>query len=88
MAIDTPARLLLIMAPVVFINYVIESTDQGKLSKGIGNKPLEEWTCTTDTIPSHLVMSVMLDWLNLWAVPFGNDRIGRDGCEIYNRNSI
>ena len=42
MAIDTPARLLLIMAPVVFINYVIESTDQDELLKGIGNKPLEE----------------------------------------------
>ena len=56
------------MAPVVFINYVIESTDQGKLSKGIGNKPLEEWTCTTDTIPLGYVI---LDWLNLWAVPFG-----------------
>ena len=41
MAIDTPARLLLIMAPVVFINYVIESTDQGELLKGIGNKPLQ-----------------------------------------------
>ena len=33
------------MAPVVFINYVIESTDQGKLLKGIGNKPLEPVCC-------------------------------------------
>ena len=45
MAIDTPARLLLIMAPEVLINYVIESTDQGKLLKGIGNKPLEPICC-------------------------------------------